>query len=51
MEIYIAKNKTRMGPYDIGQIKQMLDTGLIEKHDLYWHEGIDGTREVGPHES
>ena len=40
MEIYIAKNKTRMGPYDIGQIKQMLDTGLIEKHDLYWHEGM-----------
>jgi len=40
MEIYIAKNKTQMGPYDIGQITQMLQSGILEKHDLYWHEGM-----------
>jgi hypothetical protein len=40
MEIYIAKNKTQMGPYDIGQVTQMLQTGILEKYDLYWHEGM-----------
>jgi len=40
MEIYIAKNKTQMGPYDIGQVTQMLQSGILEKHDLYWHEGM-----------
>ena len=40
MEIYIAKNKTQMGPYDVGQITQMLQSGLLLKHDLYWHEGM-----------
>ena len=40
MEIYIAKNKQQMGPYDIGQITQMLQSGILEKYDLYWHEGM-----------
>lgn len=40
MEIYIAKNKQQMGPYNIGQITQMLQSGILEKHDLYWHEGM-----------
>ncbi len=40
MEIYIAKNKTQMGPYDVGQVAQMLQTGILEKYDLYWHEGM-----------
>lgn len=40
MEIYIAKNKTQMGPYDIGQVTQFLQSGILEKHDLYWHEGM-----------
>jgi len=40
MEIYIAKNKTQMGPYDVGQVKQMLEAGILEPHDLYWHEGM-----------
>ncbi len=40
MEIYIAKNKTQMGPYDISQVTQMLQTRILEKYDLYWHEGM-----------
>jgi hypothetical protein len=40
MQIYIAKNKTQMGPYDIGQVTQMLQSGILEKYDLYWHEGM-----------
>jgi hypothetical protein len=40
MEIYIAKNKTQMGPYDISQITQMLQSGILEKYDLFWHEGM-----------
>jgi hypothetical protein len=40
MEIYIAKNKTQMGPYDLEQITQMIQSGILVKHDLYWHEGM-----------
>jgi hypothetical protein len=40
MEIYIAKNKTQMGPYDIGQVTQMIQSAILEKYDLYWHEGM-----------
>lgn len=40
MEIYIAKNGAQMGPYESGQIRQMLQSGILEKHDLYWHEGM-----------
>ncbi len=40
MEIYIAKNKIQMGPYEIGQVTQMLQTGILKKYDLYWHEGM-----------
>ena len=40
MEIYIAKNKTQMGPYNIGQVTQMIQSGILEKYDLYWHEGM-----------
>ena len=47
MEIYIAKNKTQRGPYDIGQVTQMLQTGILEKYDLYWHEGMLDWAPVG----
>lgn len=47
MEIYIVKNKTQMGPYDIGQITQMLQSGILEKHDLYWNEGMFDWAPVG----
>ena len=40
MEIYLAKNKTQMGPYDIGQITNMQASGALENHDFYWHEGM-----------
>lgn len=36
-----------MGPYDIGQITQMLQSGILEKHDLYWHEGMLDWAPVG----
>jgi hypothetical protein len=47
MEIYIVKNKTQMGPYDIGKITQMLQSGVLEKYDLYWHEGMMDWAPVG----
>lgn len=47
MEIYIAKNKSQMGPYDIGQVTQMLQSGILDKHDLYWHEGMLDWAPVG----
>jgi hypothetical protein len=40
MEIYITKNNTQMGPYDIGQITKMQASGALENHDFYWHEGM-----------
>lgn len=47
MEIYIAKNKQQMGPYDIGQVTQMLQSGILEKYDLYWYEGMLDWAPVG----
>jgi hypothetical protein len=47
MEIYIAKNKTQMGPYDIGQVTKMLQAEILEKYDLYWHEGMLDWAPVG----
>ena len=29
-----------MGPYETGQVREMLQTGILEKYDLYWHEGM-----------
>ena len=29
-----------MGPYDTAHVSQMLQLGVLEKHDLYWHEGM-----------
>ena len=47
MEIYIVKNKQQMGPYEIAQITQMLQAGILQKHDLYWHEGMLDWAPVG----
>jgi len=47
MEIYIAKNKTQMGPYDIGHVTQFIQSGILEKYDLYWHEGMLDWAPVG----
>ena len=47
MEIYIVKNKTQMGPYDVGTVTQMLQAGILEKYDLYWHEGMLDWAPVG----
>lgn len=40
MEIYIAKEKRPLGPYRVEDLAQMFDVGLVEKYDLYWHEGM-----------
>ena len=40
MEIHIAKNGQRMGPYSEGQVKEMLAAGSVVGTDLAWHEGL-----------
>jgi uncharacterized RDD family membrane protein YckC len=40
MEIHIAKNGQRMGPYPEAQVREMLASGTIAGTDLAWHEGM-----------
>ena len=40
MEIYIAKGKQQLGPYNIQELTQMSAIGLIKQHELFWHEGM-----------
>lgn len=40
MQIHIAKNGQRMGPYSEEQVRQMLASGSIAATDLAWHEGM-----------
>lgn len=39
MQIYIAKNNTRTGPYSDEQVHGMLKGGLVSSTDLAWREG------------
>jgi len=29
-----------MGPYEEEQVLKMVQTGILQDHDLYWHEGM-----------
>ena len=40
MQIHIAKNGQKMGPYSEAQIREMLAAGSIAGTDLAWHEGL-----------
>ena len=40
MEIHIAKNGERMGPYSEAQVREMLAAGSLAATDLAWHEGL-----------
>jgi len=40
MQIHISKNGKQSGPYSESQVRDMLDSGLLSRSDLAWHEGI-----------
>lgn len=40
MQIHIAKNGQKMGPYSEAQVREMLAAGSIAGTDLAWHEGL-----------
>ena len=40
MQIHIAKNGQRMGPYSETQVREMLAAGSIATTDLAWYEGM-----------
>jgi uncharacterized RDD family membrane protein YckC len=40
MQIHIAKNGQRMGPYSEAQVREMLAAGSIAGSDLAWYEGM-----------
>ena len=40
MQIHVAKNGQKMGPYSEAQVREMLASGSIAGTDLGWHEGL-----------
>jgi uncharacterized RDD family membrane protein YckC len=40
MEIHIAKNGQKMGPYPEAQVREMLAAGTLAGTDLGWYEGM-----------
>jgi uncharacterized RDD family membrane protein YckC len=40
MQIHIAKNGQKMGPYSEAQVREMLAAGSVAGTDLGWHEGL-----------
>jgi len=40
MQIHISKNGKQSGPYSESQVRDMLDSGMLSRSDLAWHEGI-----------
>jgi uncharacterized RDD family membrane protein YckC len=47
MQIHIAKNGQRMGPYSETQVRDMLAAGSIATTDLAWYEGMTDWKPVG----
>jgi uncharacterized RDD family membrane protein YckC len=47
MQIHIAKNGQRMGPYSETQVREMLAAGSIATTDLAWYEGMADWKPVG----
>lgn len=41
MEIYIARDGKESGPYTGDQIESLHRAGMLQAHDLVWHEGMD----------
>jgi hypothetical protein len=40
MQIYVAKNNEKTGPFTIEQINANIQAGLFKTDDLCWHDGI-----------
>lgn len=40
MQIFIAKSDNQTGPFSEEQIHSMLKSGMINRNDLAWHEGL-----------
>lgn len=40
MNITIYRDGKQLGPFTSGQVRQMLDTGLLSESAHYWHEGL-----------
>jgi uncharacterized RDD family membrane protein YckC len=47
MQIHIAKNGQRMGPYSETQVRDMLAAGSIARTDLAWYEGMADWKPAG----
>ena len=39
-EIFIARGNKKLGPFIEQQVREMLDTGMLSRSDLAWHEGL-----------
>jgi len=42
MNLYIAKNGQRLGPFELAEAQNMVANGTIKATDLAWHKGLPG---------
>ena len=40
MQIHITKNGKQSGPYSESHVRDMLESGLLSRSDLAWHDGL-----------
>ena len=40
MEIYVAKDNQKLGPYDLEEVHHRMKVGAISETDLAWREGL-----------
>ena len=47
MQIFLALNHVKAGPYTLDQLNIMLTSGEVVLDDLVWHEGLDQWQRLG----
>jgi hypothetical protein len=42
MNLYVAKNQQKHGPYTVAEVQSRIATGEFVESDLGWHDGVQG---------
>lgn len=40
MELYIARNEEKLGPFPVAEVQKMIASNKVQPTDLAWHEGL-----------
>jgi hypothetical protein len=44
----VFQKETKSGPFSKSQLKQMMESGMIDAKAKYWHAGMEGWKDVIP---